>query len=151
MVSSKKVNGNNVSSKKVNGNNVNSKNVTSVSSEKNIMSSKKVNGNDSSSNMSSNQLILPSSVQLDSLHKTCLKEKTRDYITMLNELGKEQKIVVTHVEERSEDNIQCLVQLSTVPVAVGYAIGTDSETIHNEAARDILIYLKMLTKQATNQ
>jgi len=157
-----------VSSKKANGNNVSSKNkiVTSASSSKtivfkencnnvssvfgeNIISSKKVNGNDVSSKVVEISTTA-SSVQLDSLHRTCLKEKTRDYITMLNELGKEQKIVVTHVEERSEDNIQCLVQLSTVPVAVGYAIGTDSETIHNEAARDILIYLKMLTKQATN-
>jgi len=157
IVSSKKANGNNVSSKNkivtsassgktiLSSNKENGNNVTSVFGEKNIMSSKKVNVN----NVSSNQLTA-SSVQLESLHRTCLKEKTRDYITMLNELGKEQKIVVTHVEERSEDNIQCLVQLSTVPVAVGYAIGTDSETIHNEAARDILIYLKMLTKQATN-
>jgi len=156
IVSSKKVNEvtsafsdqNIVSSKKVNG--VSSKIVTSASSDKKIMSSNQVNGNDVSSKTSSNQLTPASSFHLDSLHRTCLKEKTRDYITMLNELGKEQKIVVTHVEERSEDNIQCLVQLSTVPVAVGYAIGTDSETIHNEAARDILIYLKMLTKQATN-
>jgi len=148
-----------VSSKKANGNNVSSKNkiVTSASSGKTIVSSNKENGNNVTSVFgeknimsSTNQLTTASSVHLDSLHKTCLKEKTRDYITMLNELGQEQKIVVTHVEERSEDNIQCLVQLSTVPVAVGYAIGTDSETIHNEAARDILIYLKMLTKQATN-
>ena len=68
---------------------------------------------------------------------------------MLEELGKEQKFVVTNVEEKSDDYIQSLVQLSTVPVAVSYAIGTDYKTIHNNAARDMLIYLKMLTKQSS--
>merc|ERR1719341_349205 len=115
----------------------------------NTMSINMANDNNVSSEiMESFNIGLSPSAKLDSLHKICLKEKTRDYITMLAELGKEQKFVVTHVEERSEDCIQCLVQLSTVPVAVSYAKGTDSETIHNEAARDMLIYLKMLTKQS---
>ena len=70
---------------------------------------------------------------------------------MLEELGKELKFVVTHVEEKSDEYIQCFVQLSIVPVALSYAIGTDSNTIHNNAARVILIYLKMLTKQSSKQ
>ena len=40
---------------------------------------------------------------------------------MLGELGKEQKFEVTYVEveeKNDEDQIQCLVQLSTLPVAV---------------------------------
>ena len=157
-MSSKMVN--DMSRKMVNVNSASSKIVNSVTSDTNIMSSKMVNsvyskmvnGNNVSSKIVEsgiNQLTPASPVKLDSLHKTCLKEKMRDYITMLKELGKEQKFVVTHVEERSDNYNQCLVQLSTVPVAVGYAFGTDSNTIHNEAARDILIYLKMLTKQSS--
>ena len=40
---------------------------------------------------------------------------------MLGELGKEQKFEVTYVEveeKNDDDQIQCLVQLSTLPVAV---------------------------------
>ena len=43
---------------------------------------------------------------------------------MLGELGKEQKFEVTYVEveeKNDEDQIQCLVQLSTLPVAVSYS------------------------------
>ena len=44
-----------------------------------------------------------------------------DYVVTLNELGKEQKFEVTYVEveeKNDEDQTQCLVQLSTLPVAV---------------------------------
>ena len=42
---------------------------------------------------------------------------------MLGELGKEQKFEVTYVEveeKNDDDQIQCLVQLSTLPVAVSW-------------------------------
>ena len=47
--------------------------------------------------------------------------KNCDYVGMLSELGKEQKFEVTYVEveeKNDEDQTQCLVQLSTLPVAV---------------------------------
>lgn len=47
--------------------------------------------------------------------------KNSDFVGMLGELGKEQKFEVTYVEveeKNDEDQIQCLVQLSTLPVAV---------------------------------
>ena len=88
---------------------------------------------------------------------------------MLGELGKEQKFEVTYVEveeKNDEDQIQCLVQLSTLPVAVGlpfyeskfeifipflvqvcYGVGNDNKTANNDAARNALNYLKMMTKR----
>ena len=42
---------------------------------------------------------------------------------MLGDLGKEQKFEVTYVEveeKNDEDQTQCLVQLSTLPVAVSF-------------------------------
>ena len=50
--------------------------------------------------------------------------KNNDFVSMLGELGKEQKFEVTYVEveeKNDEDQIQCLVQLSTLPVAVSYS------------------------------
>lgn len=88
--------------------------------------------------------------KLTSLHLTSLKSKTGDYVTMLADLGKEQKFEVTYVEveEKSDDDsTQCLVQLSTLPVAVCYGVGSDVKTAHNDAARNALNYLKMMTKR----
>ena len=59
--------------------------------------------------------------KLASLHMTSLKGRTGDYVAMLGELGKEQKFEVTYVEVEEkcdDDSTQCLVQLSTLPVAV---------------------------------
>ena len=59
--------------------------------------------------------------KLASLHMTSLKGRTGDYVSMLGELGKEQKFEVTYVEVEEkcdDDSTQCLVQLSTLPVAV---------------------------------
>ena len=47
--------------------------------------------------------------------------KNSDYVGMLGDLGKEQKFEVTYVEveeKNDDDQVQCLVQLSTLPVAV---------------------------------
>jgi len=88
--------------------------------------------------------------KLASLHLTSLKGKTADYVAMLGDLGKEQKFEVTYVEveEKCDDDAtQCLVQLSTLPVAVCYGVGNDSKTAHNDAARNALNYLKMMTKR----
>jgi len=73
-----------------------------------------------------------------------LKEKG-DYMSMLLELGKQENVVVTCVNEKLGDKTICLIQLNTVPVAVSFGIGDDIMNIQNDAARDMLTYLKMLT------
>merc|ERR1719158_1161730 len=73
-----------------------------------------------------------------------LKEKG-DYMSMLLELGKQENVVVTCVNEKLGDTTMCLIQLNTVPVAVSFGIGNESMNIQNNAARDMLTYLKMLT------
>jgi len=87
---------------------------------------------------------------LAKLHVTSLKGKNSDFVGMLGELGKEQKFEVTYVEveeKNDEDQIQCLVQLSTLPVAVCYGVGNETKTANNDAARNALNYLKMMTKR----
>jgi len=87
---------------------------------------------------------------LAKLHMTSLKGKGIDYVVMLGELGKEQKFEVTYVEveeKNDDDQIQCLVQLSTLPVAVCYGVGNDIKSANNDAARNALNYLKMMTKR----
>jgi len=79
------------------------------------------------------------------LQTTNLKEKRNDFMNILNEVGKEEKLVVTCVEETIGNLVQCLIQLNTVPVAVSCGIGNDSEEVQAVAARDMLNYLKMLT------
>merc|ERR1719347_53373 len=81
---------------------------------------------------------------LSRLQNMNLKEKG-DYMSMLLELGKQEKVVVTCVSEKLGDMTMCLIQLNTVPVAVSFGIGDDSINIQNDAARDMLTYLKMLT------
>ena len=73
-----------------------------------------------------------------------LKEKG-DYMSMLLELGKQENVVVTCVNEKLGDMTMCLIQLNTVPVAVSFGIGDDIMNIQNNAARDMLTFLKMLT------
>ena len=95
--------------------------------------------------------------------------KNSDYVGMLGDLGKEQKFEVTYVEveeKNDDDQVQCLVQLSTLPVAVSpsqvhrndnwhddlfcqvcYGVGGDTKAANNDAARNALNYLKMMTKR----
>merc|ERR1712137_1452815 len=64
---------------------------------------------------------------LAKLHMSSLKAKSMgkncDYVVMLSELGKEQKF---------EDQTQCLVQLSTLPVGVCYGVGNDTKAANND-------------------
>jgi len=92
--------------------------------------------------------------KLAALHVTSLKVRTNDYVAMLGDLGKEQKFEVTYVEEEEksdDDMVQCLVQLSTLPVAVCYGVGSDVKSANNDAARHALNYLKMMTKRSIAQ
>ena len=57
---------------------------------------------------------------------------------MLDDVSKEQKFDVTYVEveeKNDEGEHQCLVQLSTLPIAVCYAAAKDYDKAQNEAAR----------------
>ena len=66
--------------------------------------------------------------KLYNLQRTTLKSRNGNYAPMLLALGQEQKFEVKFVdlEERTVDGeAQCLVQLSTLPVAVCYGVGTD--------------------------
>ena len=55
-------------------------------------------------------------------------------------------------EERSASgDHQCLVQLSTLPVAVCYGTGQTQPAANNDAARHALNYLKLMTKKSIPQ
>jgi len=88
---------------------------------------------------------------LNKLHKASLKMgKGVNYIGMLEDLSKEQSFEVTYVdiEDKTEDNeTQCLVQISTLPVAVCYGVGKDLDKAKTEAARYALYYLRMMSKK----
>jgi len=90
---------------------------------------------------------------LSKLHKNSLKMgkgKGVNYIGMLEDLSKEQSFEVTYVdiEDKTEDGeIQCLVQISTLPVAVCYGVGKDLDKAKTEAARYALYYLRMMSKK----
>jgi hypothetical protein len=87
--------------------------------------------------------------RLYALQCTSIKGKSSDFVRILTDLGQEQQFEVTYVDvdERSDsDEVQCLVQLSTLPVAVCYGVGEDLISANNDAARNALNYLKMMTK-----
>lgn len=92
--------------------------------------------------------------KLLALHRSSLREPNLDYVRLLAELGQEQGFEITYVdiEERSASGEnQCLVQLSTLPVAVCYGVGQNQATANNDAARHALNYLKLMTKKSTQQ
>jgi len=73
-----------------------------------------------------------------------------EFIEFLEEIGKEQNFEVTYVdiEEKSKkDEYHCLVQLSTLPVAVCYGSGEEVEKAQKAAAKNALEYLKIMTKK----
>jgi len=87
---------------------------------------------------------------LAKLHMTSLKNRNVNFQQLLDDVSKEQKFEVTYVEvdEKTEDgDHQCLVQISTLPVAVCHAVGKDYNKAKIDAARNALIYLKMMTKK----
>ncbi|XP_073970152.1 protein Loquacious-like isoform X2 [Rhodnius prolixus] len=73
-----------------------------------------------------------------------------NFVQMLQEIACEQQFEVTYIdiEEKSlTGKFQCLVQLSTMPVAVCMGAGTTSKDAQNEAALNALQYLKIMTKK----
>ena len=87
------------------------------------------------------------------LHMTSLRDPKLDCVHLLAELGAEQHFEITYVdiEERTVvGDIQCLVQISTMPVAVCHGAGHDQTSANNSAARNCLEYLKIMVKKSTN-
>lgn len=81
---------------------------------------------------------------------TCLKERDINYVLFLQEIATEHQFEVTYVdvEERTYSGCcQCLVQLSTLPVAVCQGSGTTSKDAQDNAAYTALEYLKIMTKK----
>jgi len=79
-----------------------------------------------------------------------LKSPGFNYVQFLQEIASEQQFEVTYVdiEEKSiTGKYQCLVQLSTLPVAVCHGSGTSSKEAQTVAAHNALEYLKIMTKK----
>lgn len=83
------------------------------------------------------------------LQGTCLNDKAIDFVKMLHDIASEQRFEVTYVdidEKTLSGCFQCLVQLSTLPVAVCHGSGTTTKDAQTAAARNSLEYLKIMTK-----
>ncbi|XP_043269785.1 RISC-loading complex subunit tarbp2-like isoform X2 [Venturia canescens] len=90
------------------------------------------------------------SAGLDTDENTCLNNGVINLVQFLQEIASEQQFEVTFVdvEEKSiSGKCQCLVQLSTLPVAVCYGCGLTSEDAQASAAQNALEYLKIMTKK----
>lgn len=88
--------------------------------------------------------------KLFDLQAVCLRDETLDAVKFLEEISHEQQFEVTYVdiEEKSYSNLsQCLVQLSTLPVAVCHGTGTNIQEAQTNAALNALDYLKIMTKK----
>ncbi|XP_063989845.1 interferon-inducible double-stranded RNA-dependent protein kinase activator A-like isoform X2 [Diachasmimorpha longicaudata] len=89
-------------------------------------------------------------VKLSELQNTCLNDGVVNLVQFLQEIASEQQFEVTYVdiEEKSiSGKCQCLVQLSTLPVAVCYGSGVTSKDAQASAAQNALEYLKIMTKK----
>ncbi|XP_026672457.1 RISC-loading complex subunit tarbp2-like isoform X5 [Ceratina calcarata] len=87
---------------------------------------------------------------LDDDENTCLNDGDVNLVQFLQEIASEQQFEVTYVdiEEKSiSGKCQCLVQLSTLPVAVCYGCGVTSKDAQASAAQNALEYLKIMTKK----
>ncbi|XP_074108789.1 protein Loquacious-like isoform X5 [Cotesia typhae] len=87
---------------------------------------------------------------LDDYENTCLNDGVINLVQFLQEIASEQLFEVTYVdiEEKSiSGKCQCLVQLSTLPVAVCYGSGIISKDAQAAAAQNALEYLKIMTKK----
>ncbi|XP_045592643.1 protein Loquacious isoform X2 [Procambarus clarkii] len=79
-----------------------------------------------------------------------LSSLSLNFVQMLQDIGQEANFVVTFVdiEELSvTGQHQCLVQLSTLPVAVCYGTGASVKEAQSAAAHNGLEYLKIMTNK----
>lgn len=80
----------------------------------------------------------------------CLNNKEVNYVAFLHEIAAEHQFEVTYVdieEKTYSGRCQCLVQLSTLPVAVCQGSGQTSKDAQTDAAKNALEYLKIMTKK----
>ncbi|XP_070496389.1 protein Loquacious isoform X3 [Chironomus tepperi] len=80
---------------------------------------------------------------------TCLNAKDVNYVVFLQEIATEHQFEVTYVDIEEKTNsgrYQCLVQLSTLPVAVCQGAGANSKDAQSNAAKNALEYLKIMSK-----
>ncbi|XP_066997982.1 protein Loquacious isoform X2 [Anabrus simplex] len=86
----------------------------------------------------------------DEDESTPLNDADFNFVHFLQEIASEQQFEVTYVdieEKSSSGKTQCLVQLSTLPVAVCYGNGNNSKEAQSCAAQHALEYLKIMTKK----
>ncbi|XP_076064630.1 double-stranded RNA-binding domain-containing protein loquacious isoform X1 [Oratosquilla oratoria] len=79
-----------------------------------------------------------------------LSSVSLDFTQLLQDLAQEANFEVTYVdiEEKSvTGQHQCLVQLSTLPVAVCYGTGSSVNEAQTQASHNALEYLKIMTKK----
>lgn len=90
-----------------------------------------------------------SSKQLKNLQGKPLNAPATNYCQMLQEIAEGQRFEVLYTdipELTSFGNHQCLVQLSTMPVAVCHGTGPTVDEAHALAAHNGLQYMKLMTK-----
>ncbi|XP_014664139.1 PREDICTED: RISC-loading complex subunit tarbp2-like isoform X2 [Priapulus caudatus] len=91
-----------------------------------------------------------SGARLSELQNKLLDQPGINYCQILQEIALEQNFEVTYVDVE-EKNIhgqhQCLVQLSTLPVAVCHGTADNSDDAQAQAAHNALHYLKIMTKK----
>ncbi|XP_050310802.1 RISC-loading complex subunit tarbp2-like isoform X2 [Anthonomus grandis grandis] len=88
--------------------------------------------------------------KLNDLQTVNLSAKDFNFVNFLQEIASEQNFEVTYVdiEEKSlTGRCQCLVQLSTLPVAVCFGVGKTPKDAQSNAAHNALEYLKIMTKK----
>uniref|UniRef100_A0AAG5DFB7 DRBM domain-containing protein n=1 Tax=Anopheles atroparvus TaxID=41427 RepID=A0AAG5DFB7_ANOAO len=81
--------------------------------------------------------------------QTSLSDRNINFAVLLGEIAQEQRFEVTYVDidEKTHSGMyQCLVQLSTLPVAVCHGTGKTIVEAQMHAARNSLEYLKIMTK-----
>lgn len=84
------------------------------------------------------------------LQSTCLNDDSLGHVNLLQEIAAEHQFEVTYVdieEKTYAGKCQCLVQLSTLPVAVCQGAGRTLKDAQANAARNALEYLKIMTKK----
>lgn len=83
------------------------------------------------------------------LQKVSLSSAGLNFVQMLQDIATEANFVATYVEIEEKSltgEYQCLLQLSTLPVAVCHGTGVAPEDAQASAAHNALEYLKIMTK-----
>jgi len=87
---------------------------------------------------------------LTTLHGSSLNAAGLNFVDILKQISEEHSFEVTYVdlpEVSIAGQQQCIVQLSTMPVAVCHGLGTTKEGANANAAHNALQYLKIMTKR----